>query len=166
MRTAAGRTLLFDGAGAWGSDYDPGRAVVGPALAWDHPPRADMVFLSHMDADHVRGLFHILDTFDVRFFGWTGLLDKTEDSRRLRGFLERNQTLVRVLRRGDRISVGPDLWLEVLHPGREYRGVSSNDSSLVLRLVWRGKGLALLPGDAERRALGEMLNNSAPLQSA
>lgn len=165
VRTAAGRTLLFDGAGAWGSDYDPGRAVVGPALAWNHPPRVDMVFLSHMDADHARGLFHILDTFDVGFFGWTGLLDKTEDSRRLRGFLDRNQTFVRVLRRGDRISVEPGLWLEVLHPGREYRGVSSNDSSLVLRLVWRGKGLALLPGDAERRALREMLLGGAPLQS-
>lgn len=165
VRTTTGRTLLFDGAGAWGTGYDPGRAVVGPSLAWGHPPRVDMVFLSHMDADHARGLFYILDAFAVGFFGWPGLWDETEDSARLQSVLERGTWPVRTLRRGDRIEVEPGLWLEVLHPSREYDGISSNDSSLVLRLVWQGKGLALLPGDTERRALGEMLRGGVPLQA-
>lgn len=165
VRTAAGRTLLFDGAGAWGTGYDPGRAVVGPALTWGRPPQVDMVFLSHLDADHARGLFYILDAFEIGLFGWTGLLDETEDSACLKARLGRNNWPVRILRRGDRLEVEPDLWLEVLHPARDYQGVSSNDSSLVLRLVWRGKGLALLPGDAERRALGEMLRSGASLQA-
>lgn len=165
VRTATGRTLLFDGAGAWGTGYDPGRAIVGPALSWGHAPRVDMIFLSHMDADHARGLFYILDAFEVGLFGWTGLLDETEDSVRLQKALGRNAWPVRILRRGDRVEVEPDLYLEVLHPAREYQGASSNDASLVLRLVWRGKGLALLPGDAERRALGEILRSGAPQQA-
>lgn len=41
--------------------------------------------------------------------------------------------------------------------------MSGNETSLVLRLVWQGRGLALLPGDAERRALDSVLRPGTDL---
>lgn len=156
VRGPRGRTVLVDGAGGWGAGYDPGRALVGPALAWNRPPRVEGVILTHVDADHVRGLFYILGAFDVGWFGWSGLVDRTDDSRRLSDILARADWPVRQLRAGDRVEVEPDLWLEVLHPPPGFQGISENETSVVLRLVWHGRGLALLPGDAERRALGRL----------
>jgi competence protein ComEC len=163
VRGRTGRTVLVDGGGGWSVDYDPGRAVVGPALTWMHPPRVDGVLLSHVHADHLRGLFYILDAFEVGWFGWSGLVDSSDDSGRLVAKLEQNPWPVRVLRAGDTVVIEPGLRLEVLHPVASEKGISDNDTSLALRLVWRGRGLALLPGDLEKRALVQVMNGNATL---
>ncbi|UTF48732.1 DNA internalization-related competence protein ComEC/Rec2 [Desulfomicrobium sp. ZS1] len=163
VRGRTGRTVLVDGGGGWSADYDPGRAVVGPALTWMHPPRVDGVLLSHVHADHLRGLFYILDVFDVGWFGWSGLVDSSNDSVRLVARLEQNPWPVRLLRAGDTVVIEPGLRLEVLHPAASEKGISGNDTSLALRLVWRGRGLALLPGDLEKRALVQVMNGNATL---
>ena len=165
VRGPSGRMVLVDGGGSWNSDYDSGRLIVAPALAWGRPPRLDAVVLSHVDADHSRGLLYILETFDVARFVWAGLLDRSADSLRLQELLERKMWPVSVVRAGDRIPIEADLWLDVLHPGPSERGTSGNETSLVLRLVWRGRGLALLPGDAELRAIDGVLRTGADLSA-
>lgn len=163
VRGSSGATVLVDGGGGWGDDYDPGRAVVGPALAWMHPPRVDSVLLSHVHADHLRGLFYILDAFEVGRFGWTGLADQGRDSGRLMDALGAASWPVRRIRAGERLAVEPGLWLEALHPPESEAGSGDNDSSLVLRLVRNGRGLALLPGDVEKRALERILGDTNEL---
>ena len=165
VRGGSGATVLVDGGGGWGTDYDPGRALVGPALAWNHPPRVDGVVLTHVDGDHLRGLFYILDAFDLDWFGWSGLVDLTSDSRRLTDKLGQDLWPAREVRAGDRLVIEPDLWLDVLHPPASEKGISENETSLVLRLVWKGRGLALLPGDAEKRALARILRASGSLDA-
>lgn len=165
VRSSSGRTLLVDGAGAWNTDYDPGRALVGPALTWNHPPRVETVALTHLDADHVRGLFYILDNFRVGRFVWPDLWDHTSDSTRLAATFEQATWPILICRAGDRLEIEPGLWLDVLHPQPEESGPSHNETSLVLRLVWQGRGLALLPGDAEKRALRTIMGTNATLNS-
>jgi competence protein ComEC len=59
---------------------------------------------------------------------------------------------------GQSIDLGPELRLEILHPPAAQSGAyKDNDLSLVARLVWRGKGLALLCADAEKAAQRELL---------
>lgn len=157
IRGPSGRMVLVDGAGGWSADYDPGRALVAPALAWGRPPRLDGVVLSHVDSDHSRGLLYILESFEVGYFAWSGLVDRSEDSRSLQKLLSKGLWPVRGIRAGDRIDIEPGLWLDVLHPAVGERGLSGNETSVVLRLVWRGRGLALLPGDAEQWALDSVL---------
>lgn len=156
LRTASGRTVLIDGGGSWNLDYDIGRALVGPALSYGHPPRVDVVLLSHIDADHVRGLHYILKKFSVGWFGWTGLVDTTQETTRLLETLARTKPYIRTIRAGERIDLAPDLYLEALYPPPQLTGISENNTSLVLRLVYKEKGLAMLPGDAERPALSRI----------
>lgn len=165
VRTGSGRTLLIDGGGSWNADYDIGRAIVGPVLAHGHPPVVDGVLLSHVDADHVRGLYHILHAFEVGWFGWSGLIDESVDSTRLMDILRVQAHPMRRFRAGDRIDIEAGLWLEVLHPGPEETGVSENNTSLVLRLVRQGRGLALVPGDVEKIALARIRERGAPLDA-
>lgn len=165
VRGSSGATVLLDGGGGWSDDYDPGRALVGPALSWMHPPRVEAVLLSHVHADHLRGLFYILEAFEVGFFGWTGLVDQNQDSRRLLTLLDKKSWPVKRIRAGERLVIEPGLWLEALHPPESEAGISDNESSLVLRLVRNGRGLALLPGDVEMPALERILGAKAALQA-
>jgi len=165
VRGSSGATVLVDGGGGWSDDYDPGRALVGPALTWMHPPRVDGVLLSHVHADHLRGLFYILDAFDVGWFGWTGFVDRTGDSDRLVAVLGKGHWPAQQVRAGARLVIEPGLWLEAVHPCESEAWGSVNDSSLVLRLVWNGRGLALLPGDVEKRALDRILGSKAVLEA-
>lgn len=165
VRGRSGATVLIDGGGGWGAEYDPGRAVVGPALAWNNPPRVDGVLLSHVHADHLRGLFYVLEAFDVGWFGWSGLVDQSQDCARLIAGLERGQWPVKRLRAGENLFIEPGLWLEVLHPAVDEAGDSDNDTSLVLRLVREGRGLAVLPGDVEKRGLERILRENGVLEA-
>lgn len=70
-----------------------------------------------------------------------------------------------VIRLGD---PGDGLSLQVLHPPRPEAGRKDwqgNSASLVLRLVRHGRGLALLPGDADRAALRRLLDSGQELRA-
>jgi competence protein ComEC len=161
----AGRVLV-DGGGFNIGSFDVGRAVVSPALTRNALPRLDMAIATHPDADHISGLFFILQHFAVgRYYGNEDapapLLDEQE-----RAALERRGLRKEVLYAGDRLTLAQDLYLEILWPPHEDqwamlpRGAKRdriNNASLVARLVWRGVPLALLCGDVQIAALRGLL---------
>lgn len=165
IRTPGGRTVLVDGAGAWGGGYDPGQSIVAPGLSWRHAPDIDIVLASHIDADHVRGLNYVLRHLRVGWFGWTNLPEGSEDDRRLRASLQVSGVPVRMLRAGQRIPLDHGLFLEVLYPPASATGYSENNSSLVLRLIRQGRGLALIPGDVEEEGIAALLASGQDLQA-
>jgi len=65
LRTPHGRTVLVDGGGTSLGDLDVGAAVVVPALRSLGVDRLDVVALTHPQADHMGGLFAVLETFPV-----------------------------------------------------------------------------------------------------
>lgn len=71
---------------------------------------------------------------------------------------------VQTLSQGDLLDLGGGLSLEVVHPPAEGR-FSSNNASLVLRLVRDGKGLALLCGDAEIPALRRIVREGRDIRA-
>ena len=159
--------LLIDGAGSFSAHFDAGKQLVAPILLYTALPRLHAVINSHPDLDHMGGLPFILRHFRVeRFYdngrparggqadGWNAL---------------RQQLAARPLARGDRLPLGdPEdgLVLEVLHPPcTESERWTGNDASLVLRLTRHGHGLLLLPGDAEKPALRELLASGQDLRA-
>jgi competence protein ComEC len=158
-----GARVLLDGGGLW-PGFDVGAAVTGPALAWNRPPRLDGVLLSHPDSDHWRGLEYVLRRFSVGWFASNGDRPRGEDGERYDEALAEWGGEPRVLTAGEVLPLGGGAALEVLHPAPGFAG-KDNDRSLVLRLTWRGRGLALLPGDVERAGLLALLASGRDLRA-
>jgi len=164
-----GRRVLVDGGGTQSPTFDIGRSVVGPALAWGRPPRLDAVVLTHPDADHAQGLAWILRQFEVGRFvtngQWPeGRLAEVLDSALAEG-VSGGRLKAEALAAGDRLDLGSGVALEVQHPAAGYQGRGANDNSLVLRLLWRGEPLALLPGDVQRDGIEDMLEHGRDVRA-
>ncbi|NJB67742.1 competence protein ComEC [Desulfobaculum xiamenense] len=157
-----GRRVLVDAGGGM-PGFDIGRAVVGPALSLGRAPRVDLAVLSHPDTDHYRGFTHLLKLFDIGTFVDSGIWPHGEEVAGLRALVREAGVPERIVRAGERLDLGPDLWLDVLYPD-ERRKAGGNNASLVLRLVWKGRGLALLPGDVEIPAIGGLLAGGADVR--
>jgi len=158
IEARGGRRWLVDGGGTTSGTFDIGRAVVAPALTWGRLPRLDAVVMSHADRDHTGGLVYLLGSFRVGFLAGNGEIPKAGD---FQAALVESGLTPQTWRAGQRVDLGDDLALEVHHPPQGYpkRG---NDASLVLRLVWKGRGLAVLPGDAGQSVLDSLATGTSP----
>lgn len=165
LELPGGTRLLIDGGGSNSPRFDPGQALVAPALAYNRAPRLDMVINSHPDADHLRGLLYILDAFAVREYMHNTEPPHPAETQEMERLLRRIPH--RALKAGDVLPLpsgeGPPLRLEVLHPPPG--AVTGNDGSLTLRLVRGEHGLALLTGDLERNGLRALLASGRDLQA-
>lgn len=172
--------LLLDGGGSASPRFDPGQNIVGPVLLYNDAPRLKAVLNSHPDLDHMGGLVHIL-----RQFGVSTLFDNGRNSSDARnGWGEiwakvRQEHMAQPLAQGDILYLGDPVYglqLEILHPPRASKSAHStnnavndawegNNASLVARLTYHGKGLAIIPGDAERKSLRHMLDQGLDLRA-
>ncbi len=169
LETPHGARYLIDGGGTTGPGFDVGEAVVARVLALSTPAELAGVILSHPETDHARGLAHIVRAFGVGFFASTGDWTDSTYVAQLRTALADRSVEQRAWQAGQSYVLGAGLSLEALHPeppdSSGARRRKGNDGSLALRLVWRGKGLALLPGDLEQSGLKAMLANAGDLRS-
>jgi len=164
LKLPGGRRVLVDGGGLPGS-YDVGRAVVGAYLADARPPRLETAMASHPHADHVKGLVSILQRFKIATYYDNGGVPEGELAAPIREALASRGIRHAALTEGDRLDLGRGLELAVLHPGTA-DDLSGNNGSLVLRLTWNGRGLAVIPGDAERGVLHRLVLSGTPLRAA
>lgn len=157
------RRALIDGGGLFSPRFDIGKDVLAPALSANEAPYLDWIINSHPDRDHLYGLFYLLKNFRVDNFASNGdTSHKNADS--LAALLAVRSLEPRALHAGQRIEIGKEACLEVLHPPVDYKG-SRNNASLVLRLLWKNKPLALIPGDAEVPALRRLIASGADLRA-
>jgi competence protein ComEC len=161
--TPNGRQVLIDG----GPEVESAtRALAGPLSPWDRG--LDLVALTHLDADHSRGLLEALDRYRV-----AAVLVGTEDPAsplypQWRETLERQQLQVFQVSAGYRVALDEGVVLEVLHPSpSSFPGsvYDRNNDSLVLRLVY-GDLSFLLTGDIEAEAERYLAQTSSSLASS
>ncbi len=160
-----GARILVDGGGTLSRTFDLGRSVLGPVLTWGRPPRLDAVFLSHPDADHAQGLAYILRQFQAGALYTNGQLPRGELGEEFSAAFAARGLAPEALVAGRSIALGDDVQMEVLHPAATFASRNSNENSLVLRLVWRGHPLALLPGDVQRTGIEDMVDAGRDLRA-
>lgn len=170
---ASGR-ILVDGGGSLLGSFDVGRSIVSPALTDNALPRLTAVFNSHPDADHLAGLLFVLEEFRIGAYYGNGDSATPGLAAREEAALQRRGLAKTALAAGERLELGPGLHLEVLWPPASARPAlasarsgqeKGNNASLVLRLVWQGRPLALLCGDAEIPALRGLLERNTALEA-
>jgi len=142
IRTADGRNYLMDGGGK--DDYNVGKNVLAPYLLKNGVSRLDGIFVSHMHADHYKGLAELAEIIDV------GPV-YVYDGYRVNCEIED----VRYLAAGDVVLLGNRTRAEVLFPSRlsedEYLwtmagDVDENLTSLIIRFETDGISV-LMTGD-------------------
>ncbi len=153
VQTPDGTDLLIDGG--------PGAAVLrglGGELAWQDRS-IETVILTHPDADHLFGLYDVLDRFDVSrvIMGPGSVPDDWSQAVTNEG-AETERAIA-----GTKFDLGNGIVLDVLSPGHQ-PFEHDNDASLVLRLTWNNVSF-LLTGDIEAFAEEALLASGIDLMS-
>lgn len=159
-----GKRLLIDGGGPASPRFDVGREAAAASLAQNRLPRLDYMLASHLDTDHSGGLVFPLRHLRVDWYADNGGAVENAPAREIVRLLAEKGLERRVLRAEDALDLGGGLVLEVLHPAlpRDEIPPDPNHDSLVLRLLWNGRGLALICGDVDKTAQRAMLRRLSP----
>jgi competence protein ComEC len=162
--TPGGRHYLIDGGMYSTSDppWDCGVERVLPLLDSLGVTYLDGVVGTHPDADHIGGLISVFETLDVvRAYdsGWpyggTWVYEQYLES------IEGNLSEYIVPRAGDLLDWGPELGVQVLHPSEPLSPSSTNNASIVIRLVY-GETSFLFTGDLETSGGEDIILASIP----
>ena len=112
----------------------------------------DFIISSHPDSDHLVGLVDVLKIFKVNLIGSNGTISSNPEFAEWQTQISKNNISPKVLKLGQRILVGKNLYFEVLAPliSFENKEVSDfNTSSVVLRMVYKNNSF-LFTGDASK----------------
>ncbi len=151
IRLPGRETILLDGGGqGYETEYDVGQEVVLPYLRRQGVRRLSYLIASHPHADHIGGLFAVVENMPVE----TVVLPKgfcdLPDGAAFAQLAVSKGIAVRYLSGGDSLELGNDAVLECLLPDGPWlsRAENENDHSLVCRLRF-GESTVLFPGDLE-----------------
>ncbi len=149
--TPGGRQVLIDG----GPELDSATRALGRVLPFTDRS-LDLVVLTHIDADHVRGLLDTLERYRVEAVLAGSVDQESPFYPRWRAALDRAGPELLQVAAGYSLALDQDLYLQVLHPPapREGRAFSQrNNNGVVLRLVYRNMSI-LFTADIEAEAEG------------
>jgi competence protein ComEC len=159
LQSPTGETLLYD-AGSLGSP-DYATQTIASYLWHRGIMRIDGILISHADVDHYNAVPGLLERFNVGTvyvspmmfdgFGESG----ARGPEVLREAIRAAGVPIREIWAGDRLRLGGDVTIHVLHPTRIGVIGSDNANSITLAVEHRGRQV-LLPGDLESPGLEDV----------
>ncbi|MCI0491598.1 MAG: ComEC/Rec2 family competence protein [Planctomycetes bacterium] len=161
MQAPGGETLLYD-AGSLGSPEYSMKSIA--AYLWYRGIlRIDGLVLSHADVDHYNAVPDLLERFHIGsiyvsplMFDSFGESAISDGPTVLRAAIERAGVPIREIWAGDRLQMGPDVTINVLHPPRQGVLGSDNANSITLAIEHDGRRI-LLPGDLESPGIEDLM---------
>ncbi|MCA8913904.1 MAG: ComEC/Rec2 family competence protein [Planctomycetes bacterium] len=138
-----------------------GERVLAPYLWSRGRDHIDVLFISHVDADHVNGLPQLFDRFSVGRVYVSEVFDADDTGREMLAWLAERADVQR-LKRGDRVTLADRLEIRCLWPDAGFASsviseqTRRNDSGLVLELL-AGERRVLLPSDVESAGLAGVM---------
>ncbi|MBD2869443.1 ComEC/Rec2 family competence protein, partial [Paenibacillus arenilitoris] len=151
IRTPEGKHILIDGGGTlsfrkpgeeWKERSDPfeiGRKLLVPLLMKRGVREIDLLVVSHLDSDHIRGLQAVVETIPVRGILWNGTVKEAEDARKLLAFAVARDIPLYAAGAGMERRIDGEASLTVLWPHEAPDGIVSaleeqNEGSVVLTI--------------------------------
>lgn len=109
----------------------------------------DAILMTHPDADHVGGFPEVLRSYDVEFHIKGNFFSENDISQEINKNI--NPSNIRIIKRGDKIilDIKHNIFLEILHPSKDFSDAESNDTSIMFRLVY-GETEFMFTGDASK----------------
>lgn len=116
IRTLEGKNYLVDGGGSLFSDFDVGKETLKPYLLKNGVDRLDGVFVTHMDADHYKGISGLNEVFQIdRLFVYDGYKASADELYALLN-LDSEETTVSWLAAGMKVTLGKGVFMDVVYP--------------------------------------------------
>ncbi len=144
-----------------GPDRETARDVIAPRLGAMGVERLDALILTHADGDHIGGASYLLDALPIGQLVVADLFGDHPVYPEIVLAAARRGVPIRTVGAGDRVPWHTSATVLVLNPDRDAEGVSDNDRSIAMRVVY-GASAFLLTGDleasAERRLIDGPLN--------
>lgn len=156
-----GQTMLYD-AGRLGSPLAGVRPI--SSVLWQRGiTHIDAIVISHADADHFNAIPGLLERFSVgAVYVSPVMFRRLPDAvKELRDAIERRQVPLREIHAGQRLTAGPEIKLEILHPTSKSNYRSDNANSIILLIEHWGQRI-LLTGDLEPPGLDDVLAEESP----
>ena len=97
----------------------------------------DIVIATHPDKDHIGGLPDVLQRYTVDFILESGAKNDTGISRAFESAILQNKIKRIFAKREMAITLGDDVFLNILFPDRDVSEVESNTASIVAQLVYK-----------------------------
>ncbi len=158
IQTPSGRHILVDG----GPDPALLKSHLGRQLSfWRRS--LDLVVASHPDNDHISGLPAAMASHRIGALITNGQTDGPAAWEQMLALAEQTGVPVVTAVRGQTITTGDGVTLEVLHPS-DRLAEGSDDNSIVLRIRY-GDATFLLTGDAGQDVEATLMEADLPLQS-
>ena len=158
--TPQGRQVLVDGG------PEPDSAIRALSVAMSRGDRSlDLVVLTHLDADHSRGLLNVLDRYRVGAVLTGAVPPDSEMYAQWQAGVARNGVEAVSVHQGYRLDLGSGVFAEVLNPRAvPGYGESDNNGAVVLRLTY-GSISFLLTADIESETEALLASGYAGIQS-
>ena len=160
LESPSGETLLYD-AGAIGSPEFATQSIA--SLLWTHGVvRIDGIVLSHSDTDHYNAVPGLLERFHVGTIYVSPIMFRSNGNANDNGpkvlldAIRRAGVPIREIWSGDRLRMGPEVTIQVLHPPRKGVVGSDNANSVTLGVEYAGRRI-LLPGDLESPGIDDVM---------
>lgn len=143
IESPTGKQILLDG-GPDGSVL----SRIGALMPF-YDRSIDMLIVSNPDKDHFAGFIDVLKNYQVGEIMEPGTVPGTEIYETFKEAVAEERATSVLARRGMIIDLGGGAYLQVLFPDRDVSGLSTNDGSLITKLVY-GDTSFMLPGDTTK----------------
>jgi beta-lactamase superfamily II metal-dependent hydrolase len=158
IKTPYGQNILIDGGPDNKVLSELGRNL--PFLS----RRIDLVIDTHPHDDHVMGLIFVLKKYHVARILMTEAPSGAPPFQEFLKTISLNKTPVIIEDGQEKITLGPNLILEILSPGKNEIGADLNEDSIVAKLIYKNKCF-LFTGDAGVKTESELLGEKINLKS-
>ncbi len=128
----------------------------------------DMIVATHPDMDHIGGLIHVLERYEVKTVLMTENVSDTPVSEMFQEKVRAEGANIIYARRGQVFDLGNgaqgSTTLTILFPDRNPEGLESNTASIIARLVY-GESEYMLTGDSPKEIEEYLVNLGTTLKS-
>jgi competence protein ComEC len=124
---------------------------------WDRS--IDAILITNPDQDHIGGLVDIVKYYKVGQVFEPGTFNESDTYKNLKKEIENKNISRTDLKKGMVLDLGRGVFLETLFPDRDVSSFSTNDGSIVARLVYDDVSI-LLTGDATEKTEKLVLENN------
>ncbi len=123
----------------------------------------DMLVVSNPDKDHIAGFIDVLRRYEVGRVMEPGTVSETAVYRELKNEIEKEKAEKVLARRGMRLVLDGQngVFLEILFPDRDVSELSTNNGSIVVRLIY-GETSFLLTGDSPKAVESYLVSLDGP----